>query len=81
VEGPIKKSKRPEQKRNNLKKKEKSPKVVPTPPKREKVWKHKEEASESTTTTPKRNKLVWRPKKEQTSAPTPSGTDTPSTKN
>jgi hypothetical protein len=53
VEGPIKKSKRPEQKRNNLKKKEKSPKVVPTPPKREKVWKHKEEALESTTTPPK----------------------------
>jgi hypothetical protein len=78
VEGPIKKSKRLEQKRNNLKKKEKSTNVVPTPPKREKVWKHKEEALESTTTSPKRNKMVWRPKKEQKSVPTPPGTDTPS---
>ena len=53
--------KRPEPKKN----KEETPKVVPTPPKKEKVWKQKQEAPKSTTTPPKTNKMVWKPKKVQ----------------
>jgi hypothetical protein len=67
--------KRPEQKKNNLKKKEDTSKVVPTPPKKEKVWKQKQEAPKSTTTPPKSNKMVWKPKKVQ---PTSLSTDVPS---
>ena len=64
--------------KNNPKKKEETPKVVPTPPKKEKVWKQKQEAPKSTTTPPKTNKMVWKPKKVQPSKSTPSGTDLPS---
>ena len=61
---------------NNLKKKEETLKVVPTPPKKDKkVWKQIEEALKSTTTPPKSNKMVWRPKKVQ---PTSLGVDVPS---
>ena len=62
--------------------KEKTPKVVPTPPKKNKpVWKPKEEAPKYTTTPPRTNKMVWRPKKEQPSASTSPGSGTPSSKN
>jgi hypothetical protein len=74
----IENKKRPEQKKNNPKKKEEIPKVVPTPPKKEKVWKQKDESPKPTTTPPKSNKMVWKPKKVQLSAPTPPGTDSPS---
>jgi len=73
-----KKIKRGRSRKNNLKKKEETPKVVPTPPKKEKVWKQKEGAPKSTTTPPKSNKIVWRPKKVQSSMPTPLGMDVPS---
>ena len=73
-----KKIKRGRSRKNNLKKKEETPKVVPTPPKKEKVWKQKQEAPKSTTTPPKTNKMVWKPKKVQPSESTPSGTDVPS---
>ena len=66
-------------KKNNLKKKEETPKVVPTPPKKnKKVWKQKEEAPKSTTTPRKSHKMVWRPKKVQSSVSTSSGTNVPS---
>ena len=56
--------KRPEQKKIKQITKEEIPKVVSTPPKKNKmVWKQKEEAPKSTTTPPRRNKMVWRPKK------------------
>ena len=45
-----KKIKRGRSRKNNLKKKEETPKAVPTPPKKEKVWKQKEGAPKSTTT-------------------------------
>ena len=65
-----------EQKKVKQMTKEKTPKAVPTPPKKNMpVWKPKEEAPKSTTTPPKSNKMVWRPKKVQSSAPTPPGTD------
>jgi hypothetical protein len=54
--------KRLEPKKNNPKKEE-TPKVVPTPPKKEKVWKQKEGAPKSTATPPKSNKMVWRKKR------------------
>ena len=60
-----KKIKRGRSRKNNLKKKEETPKVVPTPPKKEKVWKQKEGAPKSTATPPKSNKMVWVPKKAQ----------------
>ena len=69
------KKKRPEPKKNNPKQKEEISKVVPTPPKKEKVWKQTEGAPKSTTTPPKSNKMVWRLKKVQ---PTSPGTDVPS---
>jgi len=60
--------------------KEKIPKAVPTPPKKNKpVWKPKEETLKSTTTPPRTNKMVWRPKKEQSSASTSLGSGTSST--
>jgi len=67
VDNLVKKSKenktRPEPKKSNPKQKEETPKVVPTPLKKDKkVWKQKEEAPKSTTTPPKSNKMVWRPK-------------------
>jgi hypothetical protein len=68
--------KRSEQSKSNPKKKEEIPKVVPTPPKKEKVWKQKEEALKSTTTPPK--SMVWTPKMVQPSASTPPGTNIPS---
>jgi hypothetical protein len=56
--------------------KEETPKVVFTPPKKNKiVWKQKEEAPKSTTTPPRRNKMVWRPKKAQASMSTFPGPD------
>jgi hypothetical protein len=70
--------KRLEQRKNIPTKKEEIPKVVPTPPKKEKVCKQKEEALKSTTTSPKSYKMVWRPKKVQPSPSTPLGMDIPS---
>ena len=67
--------KRSEPKKNNPEKKEETPKVIPTPPKKEKGVEKKQEAPKSTTTPPKSNKMVWRPKKVQ---PTSSDTDIPS---
>ena len=62
--------------------KEKTPKVVPTPPKKNKtVWKPKEGAPKSITTPSRTNKMVWRPKKEQPSASTSSGSGASSSKN
>ena len=62
--------------------KEKIPKAIPTPPKKNKsVWKPKEEAPKSTITPPRTNKMVWRPKKEQPSASTSLGLGAPSSKN
>ena len=59
--------------------KEKAPKAVPTPPKKNKpVWKPKEAAPKSTTTPQKTNKMVWSPKKEQPSTSTSSGSGAPS---
>jgi hypothetical protein len=59
--------------------KEETPKVVPTPPKKNKTtWKPKEEAPKSATTPPRTNKMVWRPKKMQSPTSTSSGTDVPS---
>jgi hypothetical protein len=71
--------KRLEQKKNSLKQKEKTPKVVLTPPKKDKkVWKQKKKAPKSTSTPPKSNKMVWRPKKVQSSTSTSPGMDVPS---
>ena len=61
--------------------KEKTPKAIPTPPKKNKmVWKPKEGAPKSITTPSRTNKMVWRPKKEQPSAST-SRSGVPSSKN
>ena len=77
VDMPMKKNKeikkKPEQKKIKQMIKEKIPKVVPTPPKKNKpVWKPKEEKSKAVPTPPKKNKPVWKPKEE-----TPKSTTTP----
>ena len=70
-----------EQKKVKQMTKEKTPKVVPTPPKKNKpVWKPKQEAPKSTTTPPITNKMVWRPKKEQRFASTSLGSGAQSSK-
>jgi len=54
-----------EQKKVKQMTKEKAPKAIPTPPKKNKlVWKPKEATLKSTTTPSRTNKMVWRPKKE-----------------
>jgi hypothetical protein len=79
VEGLTKKNKKSlDLKKNNPKHQKESPRVIPTPSKKEKVWKHQEEALKSTTIPPKENKMVWRPKKKDTSVPAPPGMDIPS---
>jgi len=72
-------NKKSEQKKVKQMTKEKTPKAVPTPPKKNKsVWKPKEEAPKSTITPPRTNKMVWRPKKEQPLASTSLGSGAPS---
>ena len=66
VDRPVKKNKeikkKPEQKKVKQTTKEKIPKTVPIPQKKNKsVWKPKEEAPKSTTP-PGTNKMVWRTK-------------------
>jgi len=85
VDRPVKKNKeikmKPEPKKVKMTK-EKTPKFVPTPPKKNKmVWKPKEGAPKSITTPSRTNKMVWRPKKEQPSASTSSGSGASSSKN
>ena len=59
--------------------KQKTPKAVPTPPKKKKmVWKPKEEAPKSTAAPPKKINMVWRVKT-LASASTSSGLGAPST--
>ena len=74
--------KKPEQKKVKQMTKEKIPKAISTPPKKnEPVWKPKEETPKFTTTPPRTNKMVWRPKKEQPSTSTSLGSGAPSSKN
>ena len=85
VDRPVKKNKeikkKPKQKKIKQMTKDKIPKVIPTPPKKNKpVWKPKE-APKATITPPRTNKMVWRPKKEQPSASTSPGSGAPSSKN
>ena len=62
--------------------KEKTPRAIPTPLKKNKpVWKPKEEAPKSTTRPPRTNKMVWRLKKEQPSVSTSPGLGAASTSN
>jgi hypothetical protein len=72
VEGLTKKNKkRSEQKKNNPKHQKESPRGVPTPSKKEKVWKHQEEAPKSTTIPPKKNKWCGGPRRRTHPYPLP----------